>query len=307
MIARPPAEPSEPPPRRDGSAAAFAAEDGVSHAMIRRRPFRIVLLVLVVVGVGVAVAIAATSMLIVSPLSTAIVVAVDRDDPRHGVDFHRAETMPYGDGDEDDDDDDDDNDKEEEKVDERNDDRVADEGRRSLLSSPNPPSASSTTSKTTTSIRCPEGFRVQTPDGGGDGGGSKQRQQPPMAGIDDDRPYLRQSMTYAASFPGSGDRMITKYLVEGMTGLRVVEAPSSFAGMNGTEGDGGEPPHPSESTGGRGRKGGAGRGREKAGIAVRTQWPHTSGRLASWDEDIHRAFVVLRSPLHAIPCHFDRM
>ena len=73
--------------------------------------------------------------------------------------------------------------------------------------------------------------------------------------------------------------MITKYLVEGMTGLRVGEA------------------------------GGVGGGLLRRGevVAVRTQWPHTSGKLAPWDDDIQRAFVVLRNPIHAIPCYFDRL
>ncbi|KAL3826673.1 hypothetical protein ACHAXA_001196 [Cyclostephanos tholiformis] len=112
---------------------------------------------------------------------------------------------------------------------------------------------------------------------------------------------MHHSSTYAASFPGSGDKMITKYLVEGMTGLRVVEA-SSFGG-----GEGGD--DASETSGG--GEGGAGKGRggkrAAGGVAVRTQWPHTSGKLASWDDDIHRAFVVLRNPLHAVPCYFDRL
>ncbi|EJK54119.1 hypothetical protein THAOC_26320, partial [Thalassiosira oceanica] len=41
-------------------------------------------------------------------------------------------------------------------------------------------------------------------------------------------------------------------------------------------------------------------------ILVRSQFPHTSGKLASWDDDIPRAIVILRNPLHALPCYFDR-
>jgi hypothetical protein len=154
-------------------------------------------------------------------------------------------------------------------------------GRRRLSpSSTNPPPSSPT-------IACPEGFRVRNPEGGGGvGGGAEERPSGEEDGGGGGRFFLHHT-TYAASFPGSGDRMITKYLVEGMTGLGVGEASAANGGDDG--GGGGSPPRRGEV------------------VAVRTQWPHTSGKLAPWDDDVQRAFVVLRNPLHAIPCYFDRL
>lgn len=42
-------------------------------------------------------------------------------------------------------------------------------------------------------------------------------------------------------------------------------------------------------------------------IAVRTDFQHSSGKLATWDNDIPRAFVILRNPLHAIPSYFNQV
>jgi len=42
-------------------------------------------------------------------------------------------------------------------------------------------------------------------------------------------------------------------------------------------------------------------------VVVRTNFPHTSGKLAAYDDWMPRAFVILRNPLHAIPCYFDQL
>lgn len=42
-------------------------------------------------------------------------------------------------------------------------------------------------------------------------------------------------------------------------------------------------------------------------VVVRTHFPHNSGRLAAYDDFVPRAFVILRNPVHAIPCYFDQL
>ena len=78
---------------------------------------------------------------------------------------------------------------------------------------------------------------------------------------------------YAASFPGSGDKLITKYLVERLTGLPVGDAAAAAATASG------------DAAGARGGDGEASattdHGENKRMVAVRTQFPHTSGQLVS--------------------------
>ena len=83
---------------------------------------------------------------------------------------------------------------------------------------------------------------------------------------------ILQRATYAASFPGSGDRMITKYLVESVTGLFVEEASvsPSLAKMKALRESnvgevqltGGDEPHGQGDV-----------------VVVRSHFPHTSGKL----------------------------
>jgi len=101
-------------------------------------------------------------------------------------------------------------------------------------------------------------------------------------------PLLKESF-YAASFPGSNDKIITKSLVESMTGLLVGDA-STSPSLRKMEALG------DSNVYGQGEV-----------IALRTHFPHTSGKLASWDEDIPKAFVLLRNPLHAIPQYFNQV
>lgn len=106
-------------------------------------------------------------------------------------------------------------------------------------------------------------------------------------------PNLLLASTYAASFPGLGaDKLITKHLVESITGMLVGEASisPSLERMKAQHMD---------STG-------FARGQGEV-VVVRTHFPHTSGRLAAYDDRVPRAFVVLRNPLHAIPCYFDQL
>lgn len=97
-------------------------------------------------------------------------------------------------------------------------------------------------------------------------------------------PTLQQS-TYAVSFPGSGDRMITKYLVESMTGLFVGEASisPSLAEMNdfALNDSNFEQQRQQKQISEyleEGGKGGIVRG-QGAVVAVRTQFPHSTGKL----------------------------
>ncbi|KAL7477393.1 hypothetical protein ACHAW6_003203 [Cyclotella cf. meneghiniana] len=101
---------------------------------------------------------------------------------------------------------------------------------------------------------------------------------------------LLKKPAYIASFPGSGDKIFSKYLVEALSGLQVGEAAVSPS------------LHKMQETGGSGEYGGQGEV-----IAVRTHFPHTSGKLASWDGDIPRVIVILRNPLHAIPSYFNEV
>ncbi|KAL3805569.1 hypothetical protein HJC23_005813 [Cyclotella cryptica] len=101
---------------------------------------------------------------------------------------------------------------------------------------------------------------------------------------------LLKKPAYIASFPGSGDKIFSKYLVEALSGLQVGEAavsPSLYK---------------MQETGGSGEYGGQGEV-----VAVRTHFPHTSGKLASWDGEIPRVIVILRNPLHAIPSYFNEV
>jgi hypothetical protein len=128
-------------------------------------------------------------------------------------------------------------------------------------------------------------------------------------------PFLK-SASYLASFPGSGDKLFSKYLVEMISGLEVGEAavsPSLYklqelGGKSGEHGGQGEV------------------------FGVRTHFPHTSGKLvsgcnisqcimleplsdnsdllhvqASWDNEIPHAIVILRNPIHAIPSYFNEV
>lgn len=101
-------------------------------------------------------------------------------------------------------------------------------------------------------------------------------------------PLLKQSF-YAASFPGSNDKIITKQLVQSMTGLLVGDA-STSPSLRKMEALG------DSNVLGQGEV-----------IALRTHFPHTSGKLASWDDGIPKAFVLLRNPLHAIPQYFNQV
>jgi hypothetical protein len=101
-------------------------------------------------------------------------------------------------------------------------------------------------------------------------------------------PLLKQSF-YAASFPSYDDKIITKSLVESMTGLLVGDA-STSPSLRKMEALG------ESNVFGQGEV-----------IALRTHFPHTSGKLASWDEDIPKAFVLLRNPMHAIPQYFNQV
>ena len=85
-------------------------------------------------------------------------------------------------------------------------------------------------------------------------------------------PTLQQA-TYAASFPGSGDRMITKYLVESMTGLFVGEAEVSPSLIKMQALD--------VSNGGGGRTVDMGKGQGEV-VVVRTSFPHSQGKLVSY-------------------------
>ena len=102
---------------------------------------------------------------------------------------------------------------------------------------------------------------------------------------------LDKSAIYAAHFPGSGDKLITKHLIENTTGLLVGEASSSpsLERMKAQHMD----------------RTGFAKGQGEV-VVVRTNYPHNS-KLAAWDYDIHGALVVLRNPLTAIPSYFDQL
>ena len=101
-------------------------------------------------------------------------------------------------------------------------------------------------------------------------------------------PLLKQSF-YAASFPGTNDKLLSKSLVESMTGLLVGDA-STSPSLKKMEALG------DSNVYGQGEV-----------IALRTHFPHTSGKLASYDEDISKAFIILRNPLYAIPQYFNQV
>ena len=92
--------------------------------------------------------------------------------------------------------------------------------------------------------------------------------------------------TYAVSFPGSGDKMITKYLVEAITGLYVGEASISpsyekILAQQGTANRNQQPVELKEQFDGEGGLlTGEVRGQGEV-VAVRTSFPHTSGKLVS--------------------------
>lgn len=101
---------------------------------------------------------------------------------------------------------------------------------------------------------------------------------------------LDNAATYAVSFPGLGDKLITKHLVENITGMLVGEATTSpsLERMKAQHMD----------------RTGFARGQGEV-IVVRTNYPHGTPKLASYD--VNRAFVVLRNPLTAIPSYFDQL
>lgn len=158
--------------------------------------------------------------------------------------------------------------------------------RRRLLSSPDPTSSTSTSSSSSI-LKCPEGYTVQTPRRSDEDGGFF---------------FLHQS-TYAASFPGGGDKLITKYLVEALTGLRVGDTSSSSSSSTTTNYNNNVDAITDvdddccENNDGQGHV-----------VAVRTSWPHTSSTgLPRWDQDIPRAFVILRNPLRTLPRYFNHL
>ena len=156
--------------------------------------------------------------------------------------------------------------------------------RRRLLSSPDPTSSTSTSSSSSI-LKCPEGYTVQTPRRSDEDGGFF---------------FLHQS-TYAASFPGGGDKLITKYLVEALTGLRVGDTSSSSSTTtnynNNVDAITDVDDDCCENNDGQGHV-----------VAVRTSWPHTSSTgLPRWDQDIPRAFVILRNPLRTLPRYFNHL
>eukprot|EP00584_Thalassiosira_punctigera_P027102 CAMPEP_0172579352 /NCGR_PEP_ID=MMETSP1067-20121228/139203_1 /TAXON_ID=265564 ORGANISM="Thalassiosira punctigera, Strain Tpunct2005C2" /NCGR_SAMPLE_ID=MMETSP1067 /ASSEMBLY_ACC=CAM_ASM_000444 /LENGTH=388 /DNA_ID=CAMNT_0013372069 /DNA_START=167 /DNA_END=1333 /DNA_ORIENTATION=- len=104
--------------------------------------------------------------------------------------------------------------------------------------------------------------------------------------------YLLQTSTYAASFPGSGSKLLTKHLVEIITGMLVGEAGTSpsLERMKVQKMD----------------RTGFARGQGEV-VVLQTHFPHTLGKLSAWDDFVPRAFVVLRNPLHAIPAYFDEL
>lgn len=80
--------------------------------------------------------------------------------------------------------------------------------------------------------------------------------------------------TYFATYPGSGSR-VTRQLIKALTGLRV-------------QNEYDEQSH--EDT-----------------VAIQTKFPHGSGSLVAWDRNIHRAVVLLRNPIYALPSLFDEL
>ena len=80
---------------------------------------------------------------------------------------------------------------------------------------------------------------------------------------------------YAASYPGCGARM-TWNLVEALTGL-----------WTGDDWDSNN--------------------RGKRVVTVKTHYPHDAGRLVPWDDEIHRALVIIRNPMQAIPSFFNHI
>ena len=82
-------------------------------------------------------------------------------------------------------------------------------------------------------------------------------------------------ITYAASYPGCGARM-TWNLVEALTGLETGDDWNNN-----------------------------GRGREV--VTVKTHYPQSNGILVDFDQDIKRAFVMVRNPLQSIPSFFNHI
>jgi len=116
----------------------------------------------------------------------------------------------------------------------------------------------------------------------------ERRPQPHLPSVPN---LLDKSAIYAAYSPSSGDKLITKHLIENTTGLLVGDASSSpsLERMKAQHMD----------------RTGFARGQGEV-VVVRTNYPHSS-KLAAWDYDIHGAIVVLRNPLTAIPSYFDQL
>jgi len=90
-----------------------------------------------------------------------------------------------------------------------------------------------------------------------------------------EKPAPGTAVTYAASYPGCGARM-TWNLVEALTGL--------WTGDDWNNN---------------------GRGRDV--VTVKTHYPQSNGILVDFDDDIKRAFVVVRNPLKSIPSFFNHI
>jgi len=88
-------------------------------------------------------------------------------------------------------------------------------------------------------------------------------------------PQQPYETAYAASYPGCGARM-TWNLVEALTGL-----------WTGDDWDSNN--------------------RGKRVVTVKTHYPHDAGRLVPWDDEINRALVIIRNPMHAIPSFFNHI
>ena len=103
---------------------------------------------------------------------------------------------------------------------------------------------------------------------------------------------LDKSATYAVSFPGLADKLVTHHLIENITGMLVGEASTSpsLERMKAQHMD----------------HSGFARGQGEA-IAVRTNYPHITGTLSAYDYDIHRAIIILHNPITAIPNYFDHL
>jgi len=139
----------------------------------------------------------------------------------------------------------------------------------------------------TTLLQCP----TQPNNDDNDNNNNDGRPKPKLPSL----PNLLSTSTYAASFPGSGNKLLTKHLVESISGMLVGDASTSpsLERMKVQKMD----------------RTGFARGQMEV-IALRTYHPHpdpTEGKLSAWDDFLTRAFVVLRNPMYAIPAYFDGM